>query len=364
MLTKYNLKKKLLKFIYPFDLIKSKNWPKFSRLIIKREGSSWVLDELSDEFNNFFPSINIPVIKDRFIFNTKDQLLFLLSKYEALYNLNKFNHNIYFPYFHGNPNKDNQFKSLFKIIESSHQKISGIQVTNSVMENLILNTGIEKKKVFRIPISIDINKFSNVSSLDKKFLRKKIGIPQSSFVIGSFQKDGSGWKEGLDPKMIKGPDVFINVLKKIKSNIKEIFVLLIGPSRGYIKKELEKINIPYKHYILNNYDEIYKFYKILDLYLITSREEGGPRALFESMICSIPCVTTNVGMAIDLVEHNKNGWKVDPEDIDGLIYWSNYVYQNLNSIESVMTEAKLTVLKNSYESQEKLWLDFFGFSKK
>ena len=253
-----------------------------------------------------------------------------------------------------------RIKSLFKIIENSHQKISGIQVTNSVMENLILNTGIEKKKVFRIPISIDINKFSNTQSLDKNLLRKKIGIPESSFVIGSFQKDGSGWNEGFEPKMIKGPDIFIKVLKKLKSNIKEIFVLLIGPSRGYLKKELDKINIPYKHYILDNYEEIYKFYKILDLYLITSREEGGPRALFESMICSIPCVTTNVGMAIDLVEHNKNGWKVEPEDIDGLIHWSNYVYQNLNSIESVIREAKLTVLKNSYESQKKFLYNLVG----
>jgi glycosyltransferase involved in cell wall biosynthesis len=364
MLTNYELKKNLLRFIYPFDRLKSKYWSKFSRLIIKGEGSSWVLDELCNEFNNFFPSIDIPVINDRFIFNSRDQLLFLLSKYEALYNLNKFNHNIYFPYFHGNPEKDNQFKSLFKIIENSHKKISGIQVTNSVMENLILNTGIAKNKVFRIPISIDINKFSDIPSLDKNLLRKKIGIPESSFVIGSFQKDGSGWNEGFDPKMIKGPDIFINVLKKLKSNIKEIFVLLIGPSRGYIKKELDKINIPYKHYILDSYDEMYKFYKILDLYLITSREEGGPRALFESMICSIPCVTTNVGMAIDLVVHNKNGWKVEPEDIDGLIYWSIYVYQNLNSVQSVIREAKLTVLKNSYESQKKSWLEFFGFSKK
>ena len=95
MLTTNSFKKKLLKFIYPFDRIKSSSWPKFSKLILKKEGSSWVLDELYDEFNIFFSSIDIPVINDRFIFNSRDQLLFLLSKYEALYNLNKFNHNIY-----------------------------------------------------------------------------------------------------------------------------------------------------------------------------------------------------------------------------------------------------------------------------
>ena len=138
MLTKYELKKNLLRFIYPLDRVKSKNWSKFSRLIIKREGSSWVLDELCDEFNNFFSSIHIPVINDRFIFNSRDQLLFLLSKYEALYNLNKFNHNIYFPYFHGNPKNDNQFKPLFKIIENSHKKIVSNYLKNTIGKMTLL----------------------------------------------------------------------------------------------------------------------------------------------------------------------------------------------------------------------------------
>ena len=34
-------------------------------------------------------------------------------------------------------------------------------------------------------------------------------------MVGSFQKDGEGWEEGLTPKHIKGPDVFVEVVKRL-----------------------------------------------------------------------------------------------------------------------------------------------------
>ena len=38
-------------------------------------------------------------------------------------------------------------------------------------------------------------------------------------------------------------------------------------------------------------------YHALDIYLITSREEGGPMGLLESIACGTPVASTNVGMA-------------------------------------------------------------------
>ena len=66
--------------------------------------------------------------------------------------------------------------------------------------------------------------------------RKK--IPRESLLIGSFQKDGIGWGEGNEPKLIKGPDIFINSLEKIKKCC-DPFVILTGPSRGFVKKGLK-----------------------------------------------------------------------------------------------------------------------------
>ena len=42
----------------------------------------------------------------------------------------------------------------------------------------------------------------------------------------------------------------------------------------------------------------------LDMYMVTSREEGGPMGLLESMACGVPVVSTPVGMAPDLLQNN------------------------------------------------------------
>ena len=47
---------------------------------------------------------------------------------------------------------------------------------------------------------------------DKKFLRKKFGVAEDSFLVGSFQRDTEG-SDLISPKLIKGPDRFIEIVK-------------------------------------------------------------------------------------------------------------------------------------------------------
>ena len=55
--------------------------------------------------------------------------------------------------------------------------------------------------MFRIPIGIDLEHFP-LGDADAR--RRLVG-----FVVGSFVKDGVGMDEGLEPKLIKGPDTFV-----------------------------------------------------------------------------------------------------------------------------------------------------------
>ena len=173
--------------------------------------------------------------------------------------------------------------------------------------------------IFVIPI---VNKYLmkhliRESKNKKTFIRDKLGFKKNEIVIGSFQKDGVGWGEGILPKNIKGPDLFVHSIEIIAKTL-PIVVLLTGPSRGYIKNELTKRNIKFKHVYLKNYEEIVDYYHALDLYIVSSREEGGPKPLIESMASGVPVVTTNVGMAKDFIKDNINGGIVEsfnPKDI-------------------------------------------------
>ena len=230
------------------------------------------------------------------------------------------------------------------------------------MRDCLLTTGIAPEKVHQIPIGINTSYFSMQTAQSKHVARAHYGIPETAVAIGSFQKDGVGWGEGREPKLIKGPDIFIQSMARLKHRIPELFVVLSGPSRGYVKEELEKLGVPYRHFLLNHYPEVGQLFQALDLYLVTSRQEGGPKAILESMASGVPIVTTRVGQAMDLVQHGKNGFMVEIEDNEGLAHWSKWVLDHPSDMTLVLEQGRQTAEQNTYEKQLPLWREFMkGF---
>jgi glycosyltransferase involved in cell wall biosynthesis len=250
-------------------------------------------------------------------------------------------------------------------LKRHHSKIHRIQVSQSQGRAMVLTTGIDPSKVFMIPIGINRGYFPRQTPESKRAMREKYDVPQSATVIGSFQKDGEGWGEGNEAKLIKGPDVFLKALEILKTKVKNLFVLLSGPSRGYIKQGLDRLKIPYRHQYLDDYPRIGELFQCLDLYIISSREEGGPKAVLESMSAGIPLVTTRVGQAVDLVRHEKNGWMVDTEDFEGLAFWAEKALTDGEGLQKILEEGQRTAEAESYVAQTERWGCFFqGFVDK
>ncbi len=220
-------------------------------------------------------------------------------------------------FFHG---KREDGKAVSKHIDkflSLETHLSKIITSSKIVEDRLLGWGVSPGKLVRIPIGVDTKLFKCITPEDKANARIKFNIPTDVKVIGSFQKDGVGWGEGLTPKLIKGPDVFVEAVRYISKQM-PVFVFLVGPARGYVIRKLEKYNIPYKHLFAENYHDLVECYAAIDIYLISSREEGGPMALMESMSSGVPVVSTNVGMSPDLISDLKTGGLVDSEDVEGL----------------------------------------------
>lgn len=187
-----------------------------------------------------------------------------------------------------------------------------------ITRNKMISLGIPEKKIEVIPIGVNGKNYSPCNSEEKERCRADMFLDNDTIVVGYFQKDGEGWKEGNVPKLIKGPDIFCDVVEKIAHKYK-IHVILSGPARGYVKKRLERAEIPFSHFVFEEAKQVADLYKIIDIYMVTSREEGGPRAILESMASGVPIISTKVGQAPDIIEDGENGILVDIEDKNALI---------------------------------------------
>jgi glycosyltransferase involved in cell wall biosynthesis len=158
------------------------------------------------------------------------------------------------------------------------------------------------KKITSIPFWVDQNIFKNLPNKD--LLRKNLDLSNDDYLIGSFQRDTES-KDLISPKLIKGPDIFIDLVKKLYKKNKNVKVILAGKNRQYVIRQLKSNNIPFRYFQMVNLTELNELYNVLDLYLVTSRIEGGPQAIMEAAISKTPILSTDVGVASEIL-HSKS----------------------------------------------------------
>ena len=245
-------------------------------------------------------------------------------------------------FFHGKPSDGPEVERHIDQFLSSQDQLSKVVTSCSIVNKRLIKLGFPSNKLITIPIGVDTKLFTPSNLNIKSKIRKKLGIDEDIFLIGSFQKDGIGWREGNLPKLIKGPDLFIDTLKSLKKTGINVGVLLTGPARGFVKRGLEENSIPYIHLFVKDKNQLVDLYRALDIYLITSREEGGPMGLMESMASGVPVISTKVGMAYDLIIDNKNGFlanQISKEDI----------LEKINNFTNLKNSKKKEIILNARE---------------
>lgn len=339
---------------------RAKAWPSRSRVLISRDYAGWTLDVEAKALINICRRLDIPTASDAWAGYCRDQAIFCVDQF-ALMNppLEWHGHRVALAYYHGAPDTGiPEFDRVFESLCKQHEKITRIQVSHSAMKAIVLNSGIDAGKVQVIPIGFHDEWFRPPTKAERRRMRQRLGFPESAKVVGSFQKDGVGWGEGLEPKLIKGPDVLIETMRRLHKAIPELHVLLTGPARGYVRQALSGAGIPYRHIMLRNYHQTAYMYHALDAYVVTSRQEGGPKAVLESMATGVPIVSTRVGQAVDLIAHGENGFLVDLEDVAGLAFWTERVLSDQTLRDHIKKRGLNTAAANSYRAQVPLWQIF------
>ncbi len=251
-----------------------------------------------------------------------DQIIHFADRYAFLHGpfreLRKSNA-VVLTWFHGDPSDNNPaMRDLIDRLIEAKDCVDRFVVTCSISQKALRQFGIPESKIVSVPLGVALDEFVPPSGGERQAIRAKLGIPPDAFCVGSFQKDGTGWGDGVEPKTVKGPDLFLEAVRHLARSRKNTMVLLTGPARGYVKQGLDRVGIPYVHRFLEDYRDIVRYYQALDLYLVASRSEGGPKALVEAWATGVPIVTTRVGMCADLVRDRRNGMLVDVGDASGL----------------------------------------------
>jgi glycosyltransferase involved in cell wall biosynthesis len=262
-------------------------------------------------------------------------------------------HRLGLSYFHGRPGTEGypEFDRAYDALRRNARRIDRVQVTHEEMRELVTAAGVPDERVFKIPIGIDLEHFSVAPERDRP-----------AFVVGSFVKDGVGMHEGNEPKLLKGPDVFVGVVERLRERIPDLSVFLTGPARGYVRAQLERLGVPYEHRLLSSRGELGHAYHEVDVCLVTSRQEGGPKSLLEAMASGVPFVSTRVGQAAELVRDGENGLLAEVDDVERLVAAVERVHADAPLRARLTAAGRATAEAHAEERLDPLWAELLeGF---
>lgn len=291
----------------------------------------WICDVLVEEFVKY-SNLNITQ-------NIEEaDIIWIFAKNNCIFDLKKTdNKKIITTIHHVPPKKEGwKYAEFLKYMEFLENLTDCYHVICDKVEEEMKN--YTQKKLIKANFWINENIFYFIK--DKDYLKQKYNLPQNKLLIGSFQRDCDGKENSSKPKYSKGPDIFINILKDfVKYN--KIHVVLTGRMRNYVINNLKENNIEHTYFEMVSSDVLNELYNCLDLYIVSSRVEGGPRAIMEAGITKTPIISTDVGIA-KLILPDTNMFDMN-----------NYLtYKNTNAyfnIDLIYNDTNYYIIKNYME---------------
>ena len=296
-------------------------WPDASRLFVVGDDFGWSIDDDRARLAATAARLGYDVAPPQWARFARRQAVFNHDHFGALQpRWLESSHRLGLSYFHGRPGTAGhpEFDRALEMLRRHAGRIDRVQVTHAEMHELVVDAGVDAARVFRIPIGVDIERFPLVDDAARAAAREQLGIPSSAFVVGSFVKDGVGLGDGGEPKSVKGPDALVAALARVRRAAPELFVLLTGPARGFVRGELDRLAIPYRHVRVESRDDLAPAYHALNVHLVASRQEGGPKSVLEAMAAGIPLVTTRVGQVDEVATDGEDALVAEVDDVDAL----------------------------------------------
>lgn len=202
------------------------------------------------------------------------------------------------------------FNGLFfeKIIIKYSDHI--IFISKSVRNYFLKNIYLTKKKFSVIHYGIDIQNFRKIDLKKLSVLFKKNHVNKNTKIIGCVARH-------VEQKNI---EMLINSYAKFSKDNPQFPSKLIIIGRGKLTNNLKtlarQLMINKKIIWISYTKQINLYYKLFDVFCLTSKYEGFGLVLLEALAFGLPIVATKSGSIPEIIKNKKNGYLVRQNDIN------------------------------------------------
>jgi len=203
------------------------------------------------------------------------------------------------------------------------------------IENELVALGIPETKISFIPNGVNTQKFAPVRIDLRPAIVHSLMLPMGKLVFYSGRLVQEKRVENL-----------IHVWPDITLRHPDAFLMILGD--GQDRERLEKMasdNIIF----LGQVDNVHQYLQAADLFVLPSSTEGLSNAMLEAMSCGLPVIATKIGGAPDVIDHERNGLLIEP---DNLLALKNAILQILNSSNRAMGEEARKTILSDYSLEE------------
>jgi glycosyltransferase involved in cell wall biosynthesis len=173
-----------------------------------------------------------------------------------------------------------------------------------------VNWGIGKPEDYQLIRSgVEFDAFLRKRGM-KAQARNMLGIPPDYPVVGTVIR--------LAPQ--KHPEAIVDVASLVVEDFPDTKFVIVGdgPLSDYMQSYIAEKGLESNFMLLGSRKDVADILPAFDVFLLTSRSEGLPRAMLEALAVKIPVVATDVGGIAELVNGLKNGFLCAHGDLDCL----------------------------------------------
>ncbi|OGG43072.1 hypothetical protein A2841_01490 [Candidatus Kaiserbacteria bacterium RIFCSPHIGHO2_01_FULL_48_10] len=151
----------------------------------------------------------------------------------------------------------------------------------------------------------------------------------------------------------KGFGVLIEALPHLREQFPDLKLLIVGsgPQLPLLEQKAQELHLENEIIFTGalSRDVLIRYIRASDVFVLNTSYEGLSHQILEVMAVGVPVVTTAIGGNPEVIEHEKNGFLIKPNDLTALVRYTGDLLQHAQLRAKIVSAGKRTVLGFSNE---------------